>query len=427
MIKLTKEFKENLDLLETGEDHLFITGKAGTGKTTLLRLFIKSTKKQVVVLAPTGVAALNAGGQTIHSFFKFPPSIMEPSQIRRVRNAKIYKKLDILVIDEASMVRADLLDNIDHFLRINRDRPEKPFGGVRLILFGDLFQIPPVIRREDAAVLGNMGYRGPYFFNSWVFRDGLYMCLLELTTIFRQNDGPFINILNQIREGESDYDLLELLNKRHTTQEPPRPFITVTAYNRTAEKINQQRLAELNEVSRTYTGKMDGQFKENLAPTPVLLDLKEGAQVMILINDVDLEYANGTIGTIVKIEDDRVHVKITSEKTKSEKVIKLGRHTWELKKYKTDSNQKIETEVIGTFKQFPIRLSWAITIHKSQGKTFERILIDLGKGAFAPGQTYVALSRCTTLEGIYLRQPLKPKDIIVDPKLVEAYEDMKRR
>ena len=422
-IKINPEFRKLLDYLEREDDHLFLTGKAGTGKSTLLRLFVQSTDRKVVVLAPTGVAALNAGGQTIHSFFRFPPRLLDQSQIKPLRNRKIYEKMDTLIIDEISMVRADMMDNIDYFLRINRKDP-RPFGGVRLVMIGDLYQIPPVVPREEAQYLLQSGYESPYFFSAKIWQHEAQFQYVELHEVFRQTNLGFIRLLDQIRDGEADYDLLEELNARVAVEEPPRPYITLTAYNKVAEKINRDRLEELRTPSMYYTGKIEGKFPEQIVPAPIQLEFKEGAQVMILKNDPELAYVNGSIGIIKSLEKDKIIVHLNERGQKKD--VSISKHEWEINKYDIDKDNKIKSEKVGSFTQFPLKLSWAITIHKSQGKTFDKIFVDLGRGAFAPGQTYVALSRARALEGVFLRRKLTPKDIFIDPIIVESVSTMKR-
>ncbi len=422
-IKINPEFRKLLDYLENENDHVFLTGRAGTGKSTLLKLFVQSTAHKVVVLAPTGVAALNAGGQTIHSFFRFPPRLLDQSQIKTLRNRKIYEKIDTLIIDEISMVRADMMDNIDYFLRLNR-RDVRPFGGVRLVMIGDLFQIPPVVPRDEAQYLNQSGYESPYFFSSKVFVRDVKFQYMELYEVFRQRHMGFVRLLDQIRDGEADYDLLEELNARVAIEEPPRPYITLTAYNKVAEGINRKRLDEIRQPAMYYTGKIEGRFPEQLTPSPIQLEFKKGAQVMILKNDPELAYVNGSIGVIAELNHDAISVML--KENGEEKTVKIERHEWEINKYEIDKENQIKSEKIGSFTQFPLKLSWAITIHKSQGKTFDKIFVDLGRGAFAPGQTYVALSRARALEGVFLKRKLTPNDIFVDPIIVEAVSQMKR-
>jgi ATP-dependent exoDNAse (exonuclease V) alpha subunit len=422
-IKINSEFRRLLDFLEKEDDHIFLTGKAGTGKSTLLRLFVQTTGRKVVVVAPTGVAALNAGGQTIHSFFRFPPRLLDQSQIKTLRNRKIYEKMDMLIIDEISMVRADLMDHIDYFLRINR-QDARPFGGVRLLMIGDLFQIPPVVPREEGQYLAQQGYETPYFFSANVWQRDAGFQYVELYEVFRQRHLGFIKLLDQIRDGEADYDLLEELNARVATSEPPRPYITLTAFNKVAVEMNRQRLQEIVSPAMHYTGKIEGMFPEQITPSPIQLEFKIGAQVMILKNDPEQAYVNGSIGVITKMEKDNITVFL--DEMGKEKEVKIERHEWEINKYDIAPDNQITTKKIGSFTQFPLKLSWAITIHKSQGKTFDRIYVDLGKGAFAPGQTYVALSRARTIDGVFLRRPMTPKDIFIDPAIVEAVSQMKR-
>ena len=412
-----------LDFLEKENDHVFLTGKAGTGKSTLLRLFVQTTSRKVVVVAPTGVAALNAGGQTIHSFFRFPPRLLDQSQIKTLRNRKIYEKMDTLIIDEISMVRADVMDNIDYFLRINRRDP-RPFGGVRLLMIGDLYQIPPVVPRAEGQYLLQQGYESPYFFSASVWQRDAGFQYMELHEVFRQRHLGFIKLLDQIRDGEADYDLLEELNSRVATVEPPRPYITLTAFNKVATELNRMRLEEITTPAMHYTGKIEGLFPEQITPSPIQLEFKEGAQVMILKNDPELAFVNGSIGIITKMEREQITVFL--DEMGQEKEVKIKRHEWEINKYEIGQENKIKTHKVGSFTQFPLKLSWAITIHKSQGKTFDKIYVDLGKGAFAPGQTYVALSRARSMEGVFLRRPLTPKDIFIDPAIVEAVSQMKR-
>jgi ATP-dependent exoDNAse (exonuclease V) alpha subunit len=416
---LTDNFRAILRELEQGHDNYLITGKAGTGKSTLLRLFAKTTAKNHVVLAPTGVAALNAGGQTIHSFFGFPPRMMDPSELRPSRKRKMYQKLETIVIDEISMVRADMIDLIDKFLKLQR-KNTMPFGGVQMVFFGDVMQIPPVIaHREEAAYLRSR-YISPYFFSAHVFELETSFRPIELTEVFRQKDHHFIKLLDQIRLGSLDYDDLDFINERCQKIFPRGlPYIHLSARNAAVDRTNRAKLDELNTSSMTFPARTTGVFQSKNTLADEILVLKENAQVMFLKNDPEGKYVNGTLGIVDEMTNEAIRVKTDDE------VIELGLATWEMVKYNFE-NEKIHSEVVGTFTQFPLKLAWAMTIHKSQGKTFDRALIDLGRGAFTSGQTYVALSRCRELEGISLSRPLQMSDIITDRILVEFNERMRR-
>lgn len=425
-LELSSDFKAALDLIEKEEKNLFITGRAGTGKSTLLELLRNTTKKKMVVLAPTGIAALNVGGQTIHSFFGFPPKPLQRQDIKKRRNRSLYKKMELLVIDEISMVRADLLDNIDYFLRINRDIP-LPFGGVQVVFFGDLFQLPPVVASEVEAMRFQMFYETPYFFSSTVMEEGFDMQMLELRKVYRQDSRHFLRLLEAVRLNRIDYEDLEELNERYLPQFLSEDFyITLTARNATANRINQRELDQLETAERTYLATVSGAFKESLYPTEAALRLKLEAQVMFIKNDPDKRFVNGTIGRVKALKAETISVEV-EEKSGFRRIIEVAQVDWEVLKYQADADnpEKISTEVLGTFTQFPLKLAWAITIHKSQGKTFEKVIIDLGRGAFEHGQTYVALSRCRTLEGIVLRQKLQFKDVKIDERIIEFYEQQR--
>ena len=423
-LELSADFKYALDLMEDQRDrrNLFITGRAGTGKSTLLTLFRNTTRKKAVVVAPTGIAALNVQGQTIHSFFGFPPKLINKSDIRRRRNRKLYEKMEMLIIDEISMVRADMIDNIDYFLQINRDDP-RPFGGVQVVFFGDLFQLPPVVSTQVEHQLFQTTYESPYFFSAHIFKH-FQIEMVELQKTYRQESRNFVRLLDAVRVNQADYDDLEDLNIRHIEDFDAEDFyITLSARNATVNSINAKQLSKLPGPEVTFSAGISGSFQPHLYPTESLLGLRLGCQVMFIKNDPERKFVNGTIGKVIKLNPDCIEVQLSDDKG-NKKVIEVAKLEWEVVKYKQEPNEKgeIETEVLGTFKQYPLRLAWAITIHKSQGKTFDRVIIDLGKGAFAHGQTYVALSRCRTLEGIVLKQPLTPKDIQVDERIVEFYE-----
>ncbi len=400
---------------------MFITGRAGTGKSTLLQLFRNTTRKKCVVLAPTGIAALNVRGQTIHSFFGFPPRPLSKRDIKKRRNSKLYKNLEVLIIDEISMVRADMLDNIDYFLRVNRNI-NMPFGNVQIVFFGDLFQLPPVVSNQVEKQLFEGFYDSPYFFSAKVFEE-FSMEKMELQKVYRQESRHFLRLLEAIRLNQVDYDDLEDLNERYNPDFVPEEFyITLSARNRKVDAINEKALKDIPLDEEVYLASVTGDFNPRLFPTDAALKLKLNAQVMFIKNDPDKRFVNGTIGKITKLENDTVTVQVEENGQKSK--IEVKRFEWEILKYQPskENPNDIETKVAGTFKQFPLRLAWAVTIHKAQGKTFDKVIIDLGKGAFEHGQTYVALSRCRTLEGIVLRERIQGRDIMVDDRVVEFYE-----
>lgn len=424
-ITLSQEFSGVLDQLEYTKDHLFITGRAGTGKSTLLQVFRNTTKKRVVVLAPTGIAALNVRGQTIHSFFGFPPRLLNKSEIEKRKNYRIYVNTDMIIIDEVSMVRADIIDNIDYFLRINRN-VNAPFGGVQMIFFGDLFQLPPVVSTPFEKQYFQTTYPTPYFFSAQVIHH-IELKMVELLHVYRQEERNFINLLDNIRLNSLDYDDFMYLNERYL----PVPaeddfFITLCSRNDIANRINENELKAIQLPEVAYQATVAGEFNPQLYPTEFNLVLKVGAQVMFVKNDLQKQFVNGTIGIVTEANYERIMVRIPDDNG-ADKTIEVDRQEWEILKYENDAEkpQQITTKVVGTFKQYPLKLAWAITIHKSQGKTFDRVIIDMGGGAFESGQTYVALSRCRTLEGVILKQPLKNRDIIVDGRITEYYEQVK--
>ena len=415
---ISPEFNAILDEMENDTAHLVVTGKAGTGKSTLLNLFRQTTRKNVVILAPTGIAALNVRGQTIHSFFKFPPRLLTPADLRHIYPiAKILRKLEILVIDEMSMLRADLMDAIDGSLRLHR-RSEEPFGGVRLILFGDMYQLPPVISSREEYAYFYQQYGSPYFFSSQVWQELDQVNYIQLTQVFRQTDHRFINLLDDIRHHQLDQYGLEELNERYD----PDPayldgYIYLSPRNATMERINRERLEMLPGQINTFNGELKGEFNARNLPTEQTLFLKPGAQVMVLRNDTGMEYVNGTIGTIVDMEPEE----ITICNTANSQLLSIKRAKWEMIEYVLGSGEgaSISTRVIGTYTQFPLRLAWAMSIHKSQGQTFDQVVLDMEGGAFEHGQTYVALSRCTTLDGLKLKRRLKPTDFIMDERILD--------
>lgn len=418
-IDLNPDFKACLHEMERTNKCLFITGKAGTGKSTLLRYWRTHTKKKVAILAPTGIAALNIEGQTIHSFFGFPPRPLKKEEIRARRDRKMFQVLDAIVIDEISMVRADMMEQIDFFLRLNTNNP-KPFGGIQLILFGDLFQLPPVIATDEERFLFSQHYESPYFFSAAVFKNELDINMIELRTVYRQENRHFIRLLDAIRLRRIDEEEFDELNERYQENFVDDDFyVILSARNAEVDKINEEKLAELHTESYSYIAQISGSVPVLPAETP--LNLKVGAQVMFLKNDQKKRFVNGTVGIVQALSIDSIKVSILKPNG-TIGLIDVEPYEWEVVKHNLSKENEIDTQPIGKFTQYPLRLAWAMTIHKSQGKTFDRVIIDMGKGAFEFGQTYVALSRCRTLEGIVLRRPLRPQDIFVDERIVEFYE-----
>lgn len=422
--------------IENTGTHLFLTGKAGTGKTTFLRKLKRESPKRMVVIAPTGIAAINAGGVTIHSFFQIPfaPYVPESSfstngqATYRFRFGKekinIIRSMDLLVIDEISMVRADLLDAVDEMLRRYRDR-HKPFGGVQLLMIGDLQQLAPVVKDEEWQMLKKY-YDTPYFFSSRALKQTEY-CTIELKTVYRQSDGAFLDLLNRIRENHCDPQVLEALNRRYLPDFQPRKeegYIRLVTHNYQAQRINNYELEQLPGCSYAFRATIDGKFPEYSYPTDELLELKKGAQVMFVKNDSSGEhrYYNGMIGEVTDLSADSIEVRAKD----STAAFLLQEEEWANAKYVLDEESKeIVEDIEGTFRQFPLKLAWAITIHKSQGLTFERAIID-ASSSFAHGQAYVALSRCKTLEGLVLSAPLSAKAVISD-RAVDRFTEEARR
>ena len=422
--------------IENTGTHLFLTGKAGTGKTTFLRKLKRESPKRMVVIAPTGIAAINAGGVTIHSFFQIPfaPYVPESSfstngqATYRFRFGKekinIIRSMDLLVIDEISMVRADLLDAVDEMLRRYRDR-HKPFGGVQLLMIGDLQQLAPVVKDEEWQMLKKY-YDTPYFFSSRALKQTEY-CTIELKTVYRQSDGAFLDLLNRIRENHCDPQVLEALNRRYLPDFQPRKeegYIRLVTHNYQAQRINNYELEQLPGRSYAFRATIDGKFPEYSYPTDELLELKKGAQVMFVKNDSSGEhrYYNGMIGEVTDLSADSIEVRAKD----STAAFLLQEEEWANAKYVLDEESKeIVEDIEGTFRQFPLKLAWAITIHKSQGLTFERAIID-ASSSFAHGQTDVALSRCKTLEGLVLSAPLSAKAVISD-RAVDRFTEEARR
>lgn len=411
-ITITPEFQSAFDLLEQSSQNVLLTGKAGTGKSTFLRYFRSHTKKRIAVVAPTGIAALNVQGQTIHSFFRFPPRFVNLNEIKSDYR-KIFKNIDLLIIDEISMVRADVFDGIDHFLKVNRHSP-LPFGGVQVCLIGDLFQLPPVVTNDERAFFAQY-YTSPFFFETQAYKAA-YFELVEFQDIHRQSDAEFIHLLNSIRSGQCGAHHMGTLNKQVHTEDPSAGTIVLTATNAVADEINAARLSKLPGETKVYAGELKGQFGLTGArlPAPDQLALKVGAQIMFVKNSAKGNWVNGTIGVVERLDPETITVRtedgafeVTSEK-------------WQTVGYEFDDKKEaIVEKALGSYSQFPIMLAWAITIHKSQGKTLSHVVIDLGRGAFAPGQLYVALSRCPRLEHISLKKAITQRDIQCDSTVID--------
>ena len=413
-IEINKEMQLAKKLLETTNENVFLTGNAGTGKTTFLNLLRTQTAKRMVVLAPTGVAAINAKGQTIHSFFQLPftPFLpeykKEKGQIKKDK-INIFRTIDLLVIDEISMVRADLLDAIDDRLREYRKQKYSPFGGVQCLFIGDLQQLPPVVRDEDWALM-QKHYSTPFFFSSKALQESSYVTI-ELKKIYRQADEKFISILNEVRNNHLSMESLNELNKHYLPEyEPKEGEIFLTTHNKIADAFNEKKLNELEEESNIYNAIIKDRFPESMYPVDESLELKIGTQVMFTRNNREANYYNGKIGTIIDLSEHKITIKCKEDAFP----IVAERETWENTEIKIDKESKDQyEEVVGSFSQFPLRLAWAITIHKSQGLTFDRAIID-AIASFSHGQVYVALSRCKSLDGMVLKSPIKLESIITD-------------
>jgi len=412
-LEITEEIRIALEVMENTRDIVYVTGKAGTGKSTLLKHFCRNTTKKIAIVAPTGVAAINVGGMTIHSFFKFPFGILEEPDIEFLPFKKeLFQNLETLVIDEVSMVRADMMNAIDLSLRKNTGNKNLPFGGVQVIMFGDLYQLPPVVTSTEDRDRLIETYDGVYFFKAPVFKE-IDLRKISLNKIFRQkNDEVFVNVLNNIRECRTTQTDLTALNQRVVPyDEKSGPAILLATTNRIVDSINTTELEKIKQKEYTYKHSVSGSFDTKKSPAELKLKLKNGAQIMMIKNDNQMprRWGNGTLGTVVALKKNKILVNIGKE------VYEIEKATWDDFEYEYDAeDHTVERLSKGSFEQYPIKLAWAVTIHKSQGKTFDRVIIDLGRGAFAHGQTYVALSRCTTLKEIYMKKPVRFSDIILD-------------
>ena len=427
-----KEWQQALQIIQFTRRSLFLTGKAGTGKSTFLRYIAQTTKKKYVILAPTGIAAINAGGQTLHSFFKLPFHPLLPNDSRyNTRNirktlkysgitTKLLRELDLIIIDEISMVRADIIDFIDKVLRIYCRNMREPFGGKQLLLVGDIFQLEPVVK-EDEWRLMQPFYASAYFFAAKVWQE-MQLVSIELRKVYRQRDTAFIGILDRIRENAATTTDIEAINSRvgadvEVSADGDSFEVTLATRRDTVDYINEQNLAQLDGASSVFKGNIQGEFPLTSLPAPMELEIKPGAQVIFVKNDKEKRWVNGTIGVVTGIDEEEGIIGVVDEDGHEYDVV---REVWENMRYTFDEKeQKIVEEQLGVFVQFPLRLAWAITVHKSQGLTFRRVKIDFsGGGAFAGGQTYVALSRCRSLQGITLEEPIRPTDIFVRPEVI---------
>lgn len=435
-----KEFQDALNLIQYTRQSVFLTGKAGTGKSTFLRYICEHTKKKHVVLAPTGIAAINAGGSTLHSFFKLPFYPLLPDNpdfsLQRGRiheffkytkpHRKLLEELELIIIDEISMVRADIIDAVDRILRVYSRNLREPFGGKQILLVGDVFQLEPVVKGDEREIL-NRFYPTPYFFSARVFNQ-IDLVSIELQKVYRQTDATFVGVLDHIRNNTVGTTDLQLLNTRYGTQieeSEADMYITLATRRDNVDHINDKKLAELPGEPVTFSGEITGDFPESSLPTSQELVLKPGAQIIFIKNDFDRRWVNGTIGIISGFDPFEETLYVITDDGKE---CDVKRESWRNIRYKYNEEKKqIEEEELGTFTQYPIRLAWAITIHKSQGLTFSRAVIDFTGGVFAGGQAYVALSRCTSLEGIQLKKPVSRADVFVRPEIIGFAERFNNR
>ena len=423
-LKLNDEQARIFEAIESSGRNFFITGKAGTGKSYLLQYLKQNSQKKLVVTAPTGTAAINVDGQTINSVFWLPPKFLSRESFNSynmsLESADLLRNIDMLIIDEVSMVRTDMMEAMDWVLRAVRKNLD-PFGGVQLVMFGDPYQLPPVVDDKELHRYFRDIFGGHYFFNSPSYQK-TEVSTIELSTVIRQKDSLFINILDEIRHGNISNESLEILNSRFLVPIPEKDVLTLTANNRTARRINSEKLDALPGKSRCYKAEISGKIDRGSFPADDILILKKGAQVIFIKNDKVKRWVNGTLGVIETLDQDAIYVSIRGI------VFPVVQEKWESIKYRYNKEeQKVEEVVIASFVQFPVRLAWAITIHKAQGQTYDSVVIDLNGGAFTNGQTYTGLSRCKSLDGLFLKQPIDRRDIIIDPTVVSFMNSEKIR
>jgi ATP-dependent exoDNAse (exonuclease V) alpha subunit len=425
----TPQFDKAVEQIRGGGAFTFITGRAGTGKSTLLRHVADTVARTAPILAPTGIAALNVGGQTIHRFFRFAPGItVHEARQKGIRaDTDVYQRVEMIIVDEISMVRADLFDCMDAFLRAVR-QDHRPFGGVRVVALGDLYQIPPVVTTRDKEAFF-VSYETPYFFSSHVFRVLLAsgaVSFVELETVYRQKDQSFVALLNGIRNRSISDKELAQLNARVSREHGASDAVILTPTNDAAHALNTTRLNALTQKKQTFHALIEGDCSERDIPTSSVLTLRRGARVMCVVNDPAERFVNGTLGTVQGFKKDAGGETVVQILSDEGKKLEIGRYNWTI--YKSTFNKKLrrlEQEAIGRFSQIPLQLAWAVTIHKSQGKSFDRVVLDLGTGAFASGQVYVALSRCRTLEGLTLKKPITMQQIRLDSAIVRFLKELR--
>ena len=415
------------DILKTIEEtgkSVFITGQAGTGKSTLLRQFRSTTEKNVIVIAPTGIAALNVEGQTIHAFFRFLPSTITEDKVKIIREkTELFENIDTIIIDEISMVRIDVMDGIDCALRKYR-KNDKPFGGVQTVFFGDLFQLSPIVGDNAANEFITSNYPSPYFFDANVFKN-IDITVYELTKVYRQTDSEFVDLLNRIRINEAKDRDLDKLNSNNVVPKSDDEYVYLTARRITADEVNTAKLNSLPGKKFISKCEISGNFAdysdktELTYPAPETLELKPSSKIMMLVNDISKRWVNGSRGKVVNFGNDYITVSLDNNEHQ------VNKHTWKQMEYTYNSvSRKIEEKQVGTFTQYPIQLANAITIHKSQGMTLDKVIVDIGMGAFAHGQVYVALSRCRAFSNLVIKSYINQSDIMIDPLITDFYNKL---